>query len=392
MAGKKTTSLDRVLGRLDTLDNANLTFLVQRLARERSLFENIFNTLQEGVLVISRGGEIEYANLAANRIFGLSAEELHGQVLWRLVPGLRPSLDHEFEETSSSSPVLAREIELSYPESRIVRLYMVPFQGEGFGSERRFAVILSDITQEKQSTEERIENERTSSILLLAAGVAHELGNPLNSLTIHLQLMERRLKKLKGVKDRDAEALAESIKVCRDEVVRLDGIISHFLEAIRPQPPDLAEINLGEVLAEVLRFQHDELADRGITVEAEVTDFLPVVMADRNQLKQVFFNIIKNAMEAMQPGGFLRIQARSDDDFVYLLFGDTGSGIKQEDLVRLFEPYHTTKTGGHGLGLMIVQRIMRNHGGQVGLESQEGKGTVVTLQFPQKSRRVRMLQ
>jgi signal transduction histidine kinase len=204
--------------------------------------------------------------------------------------------------------------------------------------------------------------------------------------------MERRLKKLKGLKDRDSEGLAESIKVCRDEVVRLDGIISHFLEAIRPQPPNLIEVNLGEVLAEVLRFQHDELADRGVTVEAEVSDFLPVVMADRNQVKQVFFNIIKNAMEAMQPGGFLRIQARSDDDFVYLLFGDTGSGIKQEDLVRLFEPYHTTKAEGHGLGLMIVRRIMRNHGGQVGLESQEGKGTVVTLQFPQKSRRVRMLQ
>jgi PAS domain S-box-containing protein len=392
MPGKKTTSLDRVLGRLDTLDSANLTFLVQRLARERSLFEDIFNTLQEGILVISRGGEIEYANLSAHRIFGLSNDDLHGSILWRLVPGLRPSLDDEFDEASTASPVMAREIELTYPESRIVRLYMVPFKGEGVGSERRFAVILSDITQEKQSTEQRIENERTSSILLLAAGVAHELGNPLNSLTIHLQLIERRLKKLKGLKDRDSEALEESIKVCRDEVVRLDGIISHFLEAIRPQPPNLMEVNLGEVLAEVLRFQHDELADRGITVEAEVTNFLPVVMADRNQVKQVFFNVIKNAMEAMQPGGFLRIQARSDDDYVYLLFGDTGSGIKQEDLIRLFEPYHTTKADGHGLGLMIVQRIMRNHGGQVGLESQEGKGTVVTLQFPQKSRRVRMLQ
>ena len=115
-------------------------------------------------------------------------------------------------------------------------------------------------------------------------------------------------------------------------------------------------------------------------------------MADRNQLKQVFFNLIKNALEAMQPGGILRIKTRVDDDSVYLLFGDTGAGIKQEDLVRLFQPYHTTKPGGHGLGLMIVQRIMREHGGQVGIESKEGIGTLVTLQFPQKNRRVRMLQ
>jgi two-component system, sporulation sensor kinase E len=116
------------------------------------------------------------------------------------------------------------------------------------------------------------------------------------------------------------------------------------------------------------------------------------VMADRNQLKQVFFNVVKNAVEAMQPGGKLHIVTRSDDDCVYVLFGDTGSGIRQEDMLRLFEPYHTTKPSGHGLGLMIVQRIMREHGGQVGIESRPGTGTVVTLQFPRKDRRVRMLR
>ncbi|HSH94288.1 MAG TPA: ATP-binding protein, partial [Roseimicrobium sp.] len=237
-----------------------------------------------------------------------------------------------------------------------------------------------------------IETERTSSILLLAACVAHELGNPLNSLTIHLQLIERKLKKLKAVKEKEAASLAESIRVCQEEVSRLDGIITNFLGAIRPRPPDLAETNLSEVLAEVLSFQQRELEDRGIEVEAETPSDLPVVMADRNQLKQVFFNITKNAMEAMRPGGKLRIRTRADDDNVYLLFGDTGAGIKQEDLVKLFQPYHTTKTGGHGLGLMIVQRILREHGGQVGIESKEGVGTLVTLQFPQKNRRVRMLK
>jgi signal transduction histidine kinase len=291
-----------------------------------------------------------------------------------------------------SSPVVAREFELTYPEQRSVRLYMVPFRMEGRSQQRRFAVILSDITREKQTTEARIENERTSSILLLAAGVAHELGNPLNSLTIHLQLIERRLKKLKTLARGDTAALNESITICQDEVRRLDGIITNFLDAIRPRAPDLAETRLQDVLDEVLRFQQNELADRDIHVEAETSDDLPVVMADRNQVKQVFFNVIKNAVEAMQPGGYLRIRSRADDDNVYLLFGDTGAGIKQEDLVRLFQPYHTTKSGGHGLGLMIVQRIMRDHGGQIGIESKEAVGTLVTLQFPRKDRRVRMLQ
>jgi signal transduction histidine kinase len=202
--------------------------------------------------------------------------------------------------------------------------------------------------------------------------------------------MERKLKRL-GV-GKDAEALTDSLRICRDEVARLDGIISNFLEAIRPRPPDLAETDLNEILAEVLRFQQRELKDRGISVEAEASEVLPHVMADRNQMKQVFFNLTKNAMEAMRPGGTLRIRSRADDEYVYLMFGDTGSGIKQEDLVRLFQPYYTTKAGGSGLGLMIAQRIMREHGGHIGIESKEGVGTIVTLQFPRKDRRVRMLQ
>jgi signal transduction histidine kinase len=386
MPGKKHTPLDRLMGRLETLDPVNMANLVQRLAKERTLYEQIFRTLQEGVLVISADGVIEYANDAAHRLIGLAGDTLAGETLWRLIPGLRPTMG---DDPGADTHVVAREFELTYPEPRTVRLYMVPFPGGEHGAERRHAVILADVTRDKLTTEQRIEDERMSSILLLAAGVAHELGNPLNSLTIHLQLVARKLKKLG--KSPEAASIQESIDVCREEVTRLDGIITHYLEAIRPSPPDLAETSLPEVLSEVLKFQKREFENRGIAVEAETPAQLPPVMADRNQLKQVFFNITKNAMESMQPGGRLVIKSRADDDSVYLLFGDSGSGIRQEDLARLFQPYHTTKPGGHGLGLMIVQRIMRLHGGQVGVESREGKGTVVTLQFPRKDRRVRML-
>ncbi len=389
MSVKKPSSLDKMLGRADRLDAAGLRTLVQRLARERALLDGVFNTLQEGVLVITGAGDIDYSNDAARRIIGFK-EESGAASLWRLVPGLRATLEGEGRAgMRGTMPLVTREFELSYPQARVVRLYMVPFdQIEGEGE--RFAIILSDITSEKKSTEELIENEKISSVLLLAAGVAHELGNPLNSLTIHLQLIERKLKKLSGSKE--ADSLGESIRICQGEVTRLDGIIRNFLEALRPRPPDLAEVNVVEVIDDVLRFQGKELEDRGLKVEGELPASMPVIMADRNQLKQVFFNLIKNAMEAMQPGGKLGIHVRADDDSVYVLIADTGAGIKQEDIAKLFSPYHTTKTGGHGLGLMIVQRIMRDHGGHVGIESKEGTGTVVTLQFPQKHRRVRMLK
>lgn len=384
MPGKVPSSLDRVLGRLDQLDEANLHNLVQRLARERALLEAVFHTLQEGVLVIDTEGVIDYANEAAARLIGLK-HPAAGESLWRLVPGLRESLDPH----SPSAPVATREFELNYPAPRVVRLYMVPFEDPVDGG-RRFAVILSDITAEKKSTAELIENEKASSILLLAAGVAHELGNPLNSLTIHLQLIDRKLKKLKASKE--TRSLEDSIKVCRDEVTRLDGIIKNFLEAIRPRAPDLSEVYLPELIEEVLRFEARQLEDRGIDVQVELPAGTPVIMADRDQLKQVFFNLIKNAMEAMQPGGRLTVKLRTADESVYVAIADTGSGIKTEDLAKLFQPYHTTKVSGHGLGLMIVQRILREHGGHVGIESKEGVGTVVTLQFPQKHRRVKMLE
>jgi PAS domain S-box-containing protein len=390
MSGKKPNPLDKVLDRLDRLDPAGLRTLVQRLARERALLETVFNTLHEGVLVITADGAIDYANDAAARLICFQAEAGAESTLWRLVPGLRASLEGDgASDHAAGQPVVTREFELHYPAPRVVRLYMVPFS-EGEGGAARSVIILTDITAEKKSTEELIENEKISSILLLAAGVAHELGNPLNSLTIHLQLIGRKLKKLKGTKE--AASLEDSIQICQAEVTRLDSIIRNFLEAIRPRPPDLAEVNVVEVIEDVLRFQGKELEDRGLTVDGELPASTPVIMADRNQLKQVFFNLVKNAMEAMTAGGKLSIRVRADDDSVYLLFADTGSGIKTEDLPKLFSPYHTTKTGGHGLGLMIVQRIMRDHGGHVGIESKEGTGTVVTLQFPQKHRRVRMLK
>ncbi len=387
MPGLKNSSLDRVLGRLDQLDDANLHNLVQRLARERALLEAVFNTLQEGVLVVDGDGAIEYANDAAARLIGLT-EQSGGVTLWRLVPGLRESLQGSGQD-ETGAPVLAREFGLAYPAPRVVRLYMAPL-AESAEGRRRHTIILTDITRERESTTGRIETEKISSILLLAAGVAHELGNPLNSLTIHLQLIERKLKKLPG--SRETRSLGDSIKVCQDEVARLDGIIRNFLEAIRPRPPDLAEVNLTGVVDEVLRFQAKELADRGVEVRSELPPAAPAIMADRDQLKQVLFNLLKNAMEAMTPGGRLSLKLRADDDSVFVAIGDTGAGIKAADLARLFQPYHTTKVSGHGLGLMIVQRIMRDHGGHVGIESKEGVGTVVTLRFPQKHRRVRMIE
>ncbi len=387
----KHSGLDKILGRIEDLDSVNLGILVQRLARERKLQETVFNTIQDGILVIDSDGVVQYANDAGLAMIGLKDADIGVTRLWKMVPDLAKSIDPLAVEGKKSSPLLSREIELSYPEHRIVRLYMVPIDAQVSQDDSGgFVIVLSDVTEEKVSLEETIENERIGSIVRLAAGVAHELGNPLNSLTIHLQLIERKLKKLSG--DAEAGKLEESLQVCQGEVQRLDGIITHFLEAVRPQKPEMNEIDLLETVEEVLRVQEAELGDRRIDVNVEVSDEVPVVLGDRGQIKQVFFNLVKNAMEAMQPGGKLRVILRRDDDYVYLQFVDTGSGISEEDLSKVFQAYFTTKKEGHGLGMMIVQRIMREHGGHITIESRKDTGTAITLQFPQSHRRMRLLE
>lgn len=381
----KSDHLDRILGKIEDLDPTNLTILVQRLARDRRLLEAVFNIIQEGILIINAEGIIEYSNQVANRIINLEDKDLGTAILWKLVPNLRRSLD--FDNLNNPNSVISREVHLTYPENRIVRLYMVPLHEKD--EDQRFVIILRDITEEKFLTEEMIETEKLSSLFMLAAGVAHEVGNPLNSINIHLQLIKRHLAKTQ--KTPESLKIGDSVDACVNEVNRLDGIIQNFLKAIRPIQPELNELNILELLDEVLFLQQHEMEDLDIRVEVELPPSLPPVLIDRNQVKQVFFNIIKNAVQAIGKGGLIKIQTEPDDEFLNMHFEDNGIGIEEKHLSKIFDPYYSTKEDGSGLGMMIVQRIMRNHGGQIAIKSTPNSGTCVTLRFPLKSKRVKML-
>lgn len=390
MSRRRHSPLDRLLGRLDGLDTTNLTILVKRLARERDLLETVFDTVREGVIVTDAHGIVQYANRAGATLIGLKSADLGKAVLWKWAPDLARTLPLGLSGASVSS---AREIEVAYPEKRLLRVQITPLEGDeddDQGEGRRFVIILLDVTEERACTEELIEDERMNSIRMLAAGVAHEVGNPLNSINIHLQLMQRRLAKLAGSPER--EKLAESVDVCAAEIRRLDDILKHFLDAIRPRTPDLSDVNLLQVVGEVLALQREQMTQLGIRVEMNLRADIPSISGDFNQIKQVFFNLLKNAMEAMDRGGVITLSAEADDEFVCVAVRDTGVGMEREAVSRIFDPFFTTKEGGHGLGMMIVMRILRAHGAQIDVDSAPGEGTTVTLRFPQRHRRMRMLE
>lgn len=388
---KKLDPLENIIGRVEDLDKVNLSNLVSRLARERRLLGTVFNSLREGVMVIDANGLLQYANTASIQLLGFGSADIGSANLWKAVPDLARTLRFTRSGQLAGETGISRELTLTYPEHRIVRLYIIPFDEEVLGvNVPRFAVIIADITQEKTQTRQEIESERIASILQLAAGVAHELGNPLNSLTIHLQVMMRTLSRMES-SDQTTAKLSKSLAVCASEVERLDGIITHFLQAVRPNPPDFSDVDIVQLLEEALEFLGPELKTAGITADVSIESDIPLISGDRNQLKQVFYNILKNARQAMKDNGVIRISATADDEFAYLRIADKGEGIAEEDLSKVFIPYYTTKKDGHGLGMMIVERIMRDHGGNIGIDSKPGVGTVVTLQFPQKHRRIRLL-
>ena len=231
------------------------------------------------------------------------------------------------------------------------------------------------------------ESERTQLVSMLAAEVAHEIGNPLNSLYLNLQLFQRMLSK----GELDPEEAAEMIGESRKEVERLDSIIHQFLQALRPSKPDMHVLDIKNVVLESLTFMRHEIEGRNVTVNCLWSEALPKIRGDINQLKQAFYNLIKNAVQAMPQGGSLTISCSCDDRYVFVQVADKGKGIRPEDAARLFKPFFTTKEKGNGLGLMVVERVIREHGGRLSFESKVGKGTKFTIALPRLGARIRVL-
>ncbi|HIN64306.1 MAG TPA: PAS domain-containing sensor histidine kinase, partial [Candidatus Obscuribacterales bacterium] len=188
------------------------------------------------------------------------------------------------------------------------------------------------------------------------------------------------------------DATSEVLGVARDEIKRLDFIIEQFLRSIRPVKPQLELEDLNALVTGAVRFLKPELEDRCITTRLVLEEKLPMLRLDGDQLKQAFYNLIKNGVQAMGTGGRLTITTESTEYELKVHFSDEGKGISREDMGRIFEPYYTTKTSGTGLGLLVVRRIVRDHGGELSVSSEEGMGTRVSIHLPRGHKPARLLE
>lgn len=337
------------------LDAEHLREQYELVTDEFAATELILHSLHEGIILVNEDGEVIRANPAAKALIGMSPDATLADLQ---LPYGRAA---------------KREIAITYPEARTLEAQTIPLGGDTL-------VILRDISSEKARTEEELRAGATQAVRDLASGVAHEIGNPLNALALNLQLLER------DPGDRDA------IKICRDQVKRLDGILKGFLQALKPSRPNLRRGSAAAPVNACLTELKAQFEERRISVTLDIPSTLPPVAIDEVQMQQVYFNLLKNALEAMHDGGAIAITVGSDDESVVVAFKDDGEGMTTDQLTHLFEPYRTSKEHGTGLGLMISSRIVRDHGGTIDVESAPGTGTTFTIRLPRLERRIRALK
>lgn len=390
----KSAFIDRILARIDRIDPQNLQTHFLDLAREKGLMEAIFQAIHEGVIVLNSAGLITYANNSAEQLLNMPSEAAIGKPVSRYLPGIdwQRVLDLDAGEWSK---IINYDVELTQPERKFLSMYVVPLDRAPqvtpapVADENGLLIILRDITLDRKLEASTMESERLNAVKLLAAGVAHEIGNPLNSLNIHLQLLERSIGKLQPA---EQDNIREPLNIAKEEIARLDMIITQFLRALRPSKPEVTMCRVEEILENTLRLMEHDIRNRSIRVEVTSPNALPQIPLDPNQIKQAFFNVIKNSLQAMPDGGTLKIDLSRSDLFAKVAFHDAGMGIQRKDVGHIFEPYKSTKADGTGLGLMIVQRIVQEHGGAIEVHTEPNVGTTVSILLPLVERQMRLLK
>ncbi|HPB42179.1 MAG: GHKL domain-containing protein [Spirochaetales bacterium] len=371
----------RAIEKIDQLDSKQIVEILESQSREMEMLEATLESIEDGFILADKHLRILYAN----------------SVTPTLVPMIRlksyegVALDEVLHDPDVLSFITAnvegREIEIKEDEFtfqkgdqlQTVKVTVYPYKDGSSARETSFVIRLTDVTEYNRAEARLRRSESLASMTTMAAGVAHEIKNPLAAMGIHLQLLKKAYERNESLTFEDARRY---IDVLDEEIARLNAIVVDFLFAVRPIDVRIRLERITTLLDQVCDFVEPELNGEGIVLKRTYPATLPGLMIDNNAIKQALLNIIKNAMNAIKDSGTIEVGAKIDSNNVVVSIKDTGVGIPEEALGKIFEPYYTTKSGGTGLGLTVVYKIMKEHRGDIQVHSVVGTGTTVRLIFP----------
>ena len=387
--------IKRALGKLQKLSTDQFRDLLVSAAAEIDRLETVIDSLPRGILVCDISHNLVLANKSARKFLSILSYEQGKESLWSLVP------DEMIAEFLAHTLILAdkaeeREFEIDEVDvHRLLSVSVMPLV-----EDRQITgslILVDDITERKKREAKMRRAESLASLTTLAAGVAHEIKNPLGSISIHVQLAQ---KTIEGSKKQFLESHAGTedffhrvekyLAVVNEEVERLNSIVVDFLFAVRPMNVKLKRGDLNALIMELLELLTPELKESNISCVLRLSENLPPLDFDAGLMKQALLNLVKNSIGAMSGGGELTVTTEEVGGEAWIAVADTGIGIPDENIAKIFEPYFTTKETGTGLGLTLVFKIVREHQGEINVMSREEKGSVfvITLPVPQVSKRL----
>ncbi len=337
--------------------------------------ENIVASTPNGLITVNNQGIITIFNLQAERFTGVSARDI---IERPYMEAFRPwsQLVEIFKNAFAGEPFQNKELTLSFQNRQTPLLITTSALLSANDEQTGILMIIRDLTDTKKLEEQVRRADRLAVTGELAAGIAHEVRNPLTAITGYLQLL--------AVDMQQSDPRHEFTRIITKEIVRLNYLIDQLLYFPRPLPPQFLTTDLHKVIEECLLLINNPAILKKVNIVTDFKDNLPPVKLDAVQFKQVLFNIMLNGIQAIKDSGslFLRTCYDSTSSHVCLQIEDTGSGIPAENIPRLFDPFFTTKEKGTGLGLSVVDKIMEVHQGFIEVESEIGKGTCFSLYLP----------
>lgn len=349
--------------------------------KSESWLRNLVATTQDAVVSIDRRGCIVLFNASAERIFGYKAEQIVGRRVNMLMA--EPySTEHDGYiaryETTGEAHAIGR-IRTVTARRKSGELFPIELSVTEIGSDEEvhYAAFIRDISQKAKLQEQLVNSERLATIGATAAKIGHELGNPLNGMSLTIQLLEQRLGRQAAPMD---SQVTSTISRLKREIARLNLLLLDFRALSRRDKYDLRRTNIRDVVTEALEMELAHFNELGIQVQCDFQADLGTITIDADKMKQVILNLAKNGADAMEGGGKLTIKASASASGVVLEISDTGVGISPD--VDIFEPFFTTKPSGTGIGLTIVRQIVHAHGGTITYQSELGKGTNFFITIP----------